>query len=146
MHSNKYWLGFLMLITLAMVWFTWQTIGKTTDYYTLSNSIDAATIAWSPIKKGDDHYLLSAEYTFHVNNQNIHKKEVLSTPVYPNPWAVEQAASKQNTKQWKVWYSPDAPQKASLERNFPTKELVSMVILWGVWIYFVCLGFYVTRF
>jgi len=146
MHKNKFWLGFLALITLTMGWFTWQTLSKTKDYFALSDLTTPSSITWSAIKMGEDHYLLSANYSFLLAKKEITKTEILTTPIYPNPWAAELAASKQEGKKWHIWYAPNDPKHASLYKHFPTKELISTIILWGVWIYFLWLGFYVTKF
>lgn len=146
MHDNKAWFLFLALITLAMAWFTWNTVGKTREFFLLSEKTEAENITWSVLKKDEEKYLLSAEYSFQAGDRQITKKETASKPVYPNPWAAEQAARKERTKNRRVWYSKNSSEHASLFKEFPTKELISAAILWALWIYFLWLGYYVGKF
>lgn len=146
MHNNKLWLGFLTLITLVVVWFTWETVAKARDYFSFSQVTEVSEIHWTVFKSGEDHYQLNATYTFQANGQTIPKEQLMPKPIYPNPWAAEQAASKENTKKFKVWYAPQTPKRASLYKHFPMKEIISTILLWGLWLYFLWLGFYVKQF
>ncbi|MEC7840263.1 MAG: hypothetical protein VX777_09525 [Chlamydiota bacterium] len=146
MHNNKIWLGFLAIMTLAVLWFTWGTAIKIYDYFSYKEYSKALNVRWKKEKIDTDHYLLTATYSFKHHGKNHEGEMLFEKPVYQNPWAAEQAITMNTAKPWRVWFSPSQPSRSTIIKKFPMKEAASTVILWGLWIYFLWLGVYVTQF
>lgn len=146
MHTNKIWLGFLGAITLVVIWFTWGTVSKLSTYYSLQRNTKVVESEWSILKIDEDIYRVEASFNFIFNDQKYNGYEIFENPEYPNPWAAEQALKQMESKQWYVWFSPKNPHISSLEKYFPFKSALSTAVLWGLWIYFIWLGYYVTQF
>ena len=65
--------------------------------------------------------------------------------IYPNIWAAESGLDQLKTQSYTAWFSPKNPQKATLQRKFPLKPLISAAIILFLILYFLILGFYVQR-
>jgi len=146
MHKNKIWLGFLAVMTLAVLWFTWEATTKIYDFLSYKQHAQAFNVKWKMHKIDADHYLLKASYSFEHQGKKHGGELLVERPVYQNPWAAEQAITMNSVKPWRAWYSPKHPSRSTIIKKFPMKEAVSTAILWGLWIYFIWLGIYVMQF
>lgn len=146
MHRNKIWIAFLTLITFAVIWFTWGTANKLKDYLTYTASSDILDINWKIHKINEEKYDLEAVYSYKIDDKIYQNKIIINQEIYQNPWAAEQAVTQQVAKKWKAWYDPNSPTHSTIVKTFPMKELISTAVLLGLWLYFIWLGFYVTRF
>lgn len=146
MHSNKVWLTFLALISLVVIWFCFGAVSKLTYYYSLDTKISVNTIEWSIEEVDEDDYLLKADYTYTFEGNNFNKSLTLSHPVYPNSYAADYAKKEKERMQWSAYFSKKRPKASTLFRTFPMKSTLSALALLALWLYFVWLGIYVTRF
>ncbi|MEM1282783.1 MAG: hypothetical protein AAGG81_04440 [Chlamydiota bacterium] len=146
MHKNKIWLIFLGAITLVVIWFCWGTVDQFTHYYSLKAKVSVHDIHWQILKIGDEDYQIQAEYTFEYEGGAYSSLQLFEKTVFPNLWAAEYRLEKMKAKKWVVWFNPDNPKVSSLTKGFPLKQALSAIVLLGLWLYFVWLGFYVTQF
>ncbi len=146
MHKNKIWLGFLVVMSLTVLWFTWGAAVKLYNYIQYQERTSAQNVRWSMIRYGDNDYQLRAKYSFRHEGNRHNGEIVIDRPIYQNPWAAEQAVTMNTAKPWNVWYSGKNPKHSTIIKKFPMKETISTAILWGLLAYFVWLGVYVTRF
>lgn len=144
MHQNRIWQAFLIIITLVVLWFSMMTLHKVYKYIKLSAHTPAQEVFWSIKEVSDERFLIEGHYTFLVNKKKIQGVSLLSDSLFRHSWAAEQAIPEYIKKEWMVWYSPRDLEYSSLQKNFPLKECISMVLLWGVLAYFIGLGYYIA--
>lgn len=146
MHKNPFWITFLVAITLTVFWFTGSSLYKYYQYANLDSSVIAKHTLWSIHHQSSDVYLLKADYSFVVDNQEYSGNSLLHDPSFRNPWAAESTMKQYTQKPWTVWYSSKNINNSSLEHKLPWKEIISAGILWVLLAYFIGLGYYVARF
>lgn len=143
MHKNKAWLSFLFVITAITVWFSSQAASELFFYFRLNSQTPVEEIHWEVVKIADETFDLSATYSYKIREKIYQGKTTLSS--YRNPWAAKEALTIHQKRPWQAWYDAKAPQKSSLERTFPTKQVVSAILMLMLLFYFYWLGLYVGR-
>jgi len=146
MHKNVVWQAFLTLISAIALWYTIAALYSYYSYSHLKIQIPASHVEWHIIEKSEEHYLLEASYEIEFKTKFYAGSTRFADEPYRNQWAAEQAIKEYRGKKWKVWFDPQNPQYSSLQKNFPLKESVSAIFLWGLILYFLWLGFYVKKF
>ena len=145
MHQNRFWLAFLTVLTLIVLWYCGVAIYRTYEYIRLTAQTNAEVYEWAPKEISGDVFAAHAYYTFDVKGTQYKGEDVLPSPLYRNTWAIEQEIPKLSKEKRIVWFDPTNPLHSSLQKRFPLKECVSAIVLLGLLLYFVGLGFYVAR-
>jgi hypothetical protein len=128
----------------VMVYTVW-TFFNAYQYMQLTHRTLVKQIDWSVQEIKKDTFVVQADYTFSVKG-SLYKGQTVLDPSYLNDWAAQEAIQKQLAHQsWKVWVDPHHLNNSTLQKKFPTKQCISIVILWILWIYFINLGFYVKQ-
>ena len=146
MHKNFLWQAFLLVIFCATLWYSAVALYSYYSYSQLKTQIAVSSIQWEVEEKSEDNYLIKALYQFKYRNNPYSGSTTLSDIPYRNQWAAQQAIKEYSKKNWKTWFDPQNPNHSSLQKNFPLKECISAIFLWGLTIYFLWLGFYVAKF
>jgi len=141
MHANKIWLTFLAAITLAVMWFSWDALTQMRRYYSLQQKTTLLNAEWGLVKMNEESYRIGVEFSFAFEAKTYRGTEHFQKPLYPNPWAAEYGIKEREGQTNEVWFCPSHPKICSLEKKFPLKELLSALVLLGLWLYFVQLGF-----
>lgn len=120
---------------ILSTWFLFSGGKQLYRYLRLTESAPIVVDKWVIEEKGGDRYAVYAVFSF-VFNQQAFKGKVQAGGVYPNPWAAELAEKRLNQKKWTVWFDPKHPDRATLEKKFPLKAVVSssVVILCGLYV------------
>ncbi len=145
MHNNPFFLALLGTIALALLWFTGVAGYRYYQYITLSEKTPATTISWSIKEYARDAFGVHADYSFVVANQPV-QGEYTFKETYLNAWAAEQQMQKYSARKWNIWYQPGHVHHSALQKKFPTKECASAMVLGGLLLYFLWLGFYVNKY
>lgn len=136
-----------MIVMLAVVLsYTAVALYRYYNYSILTAKTEATSTKWTIQEKADDEFLLVSHYQFDVNGKIVVGETVFKDEVYRNSWAAEQDIAKYTLRKWDVWYSPRNPDDSTLQKNFPLKEVLSAGFLWCLLLYFLWLGYYVSRF
>jgi Protein of unknown function (DUF3592) len=146
MHKNPVWLLFLGIISVIVLWYCGVALYRYYQYITLSEASKAANIEWSVKALSDEQYVVDAHYTFLVKGERYSGDTVFRDEVFLNAWAAEQELPKFSSQAWQVWYQPSNLNHSTLQKKFPLKECISAGVLLGLFLYFLWLGFYVTRY
>lgn len=146
MHKNPVWLALLVLIGLATLWFSATAFYDLYGYFTLTEKVPSQTVRWSIKEESPEAFLVVADYTFVVNDQQYAGSTTFNDWPYRNPWGAQAALKERETQSWLVWYSPRNTDHSSLQKSFPIKKCITMGILWGLLIYFLWLDSYVARY
>jgi len=126
------------------LWFSGSFCFKIYDYFSLSVSQPLEQIDWEIQEIKKDHYVIHSNYLFIVDGKESKGKGYLSQS-FPNYWAAQNVLKSVLKKQWTVWYNPLNLKQTALEKIFPTNALISALVLIGIFIYFISLGYYVGR-
>lgn len=146
MHKNYVWQAFLIVVFAATLWYTIVAIYSYYSYSYLKATTNPTKIDWEIVQESDEDYLTKALYHYDFKDKSYVGSTIFKHTPYRNHWAAEQAIKEFSSRQWTIWFDPFNPHKSSLEKNFPFKEVISAIFLWGLVLYFLWLGFYVAKF
>lgn len=146
MHSNLLFRAFLICVFLITIWYTITAIYRYHNYSSLSGQTRPLSMQFSVKEVAEDEFYLEASYTFQANGRSFTGKSDWPRMPYLNRWAAEKDEPYIEKTHQTVWFDPQNPKNSSLQNNFPFKECISAIFLWGLFLYFVWLGFYVTKF
>ncbi len=146
MHKNKVWLSFLCLYASIAMWFMGAAVYSSYHYWKMSASRPPSQANWSVAELSSEVFVPQVAYTFEVAKTSFAGRTMLTNHRYIHPKGAEQALTEFSAKKWAVWYNPADPQESTLQKMFPFKECISALILFGLLLYFIWLGFFVTRF
>lgn len=143
--KNLTWLIFISAISIIVAWFITSTLIEIYHFSQLNQSVDPSEMAWSYHEISKDTYQIHVTYQYEVNEHLYSNDHLFKKPVLFNPLAAKQVAEEFSHKEWKAWYNKTNPQYTSLEKIFPTKSLISSIILLLLLFYFIGLGIYAQR-
>lgn len=145
MHKNWIWRAFLSVVFVVTLWYTGDAWYRYYAYSHLNAKTTADAVDWTIEKHSEDAYSLTASYRFTIGKTSYSGRTSFAKN-YRNRWAAEQAVAEYSSSPWDVWYGKENPNHSSLQKSFPVKECVSAVVLWALLLYFLWLGFYVSKF
>lgn len=146
MHKNTIWQAFIAVIFATTLWYSIVAIYSYYSYVHLKVQTSPSAMDWDIVEKSDEDYVAQSIYRFEFKGKSYPGTTSFTDTPYRNQWAAEQAAREFSKKQWKIWFDPQNPHHSSLQKNFPLKECISALFLWGLVLYFLWLGFYVAKF
>ena len=138
MHKNRAFLALLFFIAATTCLFAGRAFVKLHHYYSLTNRVELEVKNWSIEGNGSDQYRLYAHYVSPFGEGTS-----VVGPVYRNPWAAERAKERFEKQPLEAWFNPKK-RELFLSKKFPTKPLLSGLVLLAITIYFIILGVYVT--
>ena len=86
---------------------------------------------------------LLATYTFMAHGTVLEGKTQLARPLFRNERSVDAVLQELKERPWTVWYSPQHPERATIDKHFPMRETLVALFLLGLFVYFIGLGIYV---
>jgi hypothetical protein len=146
MHKNILWRAFLLVVFAITLFYSGIALYRYYAYVSLSGQARPTAMEWNILKETDSQYIIETPYQFSVSNKTYTGKTVWEEKNYLNEYAAQEAIEDANGNTWVVYYNPRDPEKSSLERRLPVKEVAYAIFLWGLFLYFLWLGFYVGSF
>ena len=128
-----------------MAWYCGVALFRIYRYTQLKAQAPASNVHWGTQALSGDQYLIKATYAFTVDGKTYPGESVFEDEIFMNKWAAEQTIPKYSYQTWNVWHQPDNFVHSTLQKKFPSKECYSAGAMFVLLIYFVSLGFYVTR-
>ena len=144
MHKNIYWWGFVILFASVTLAYAVSTTVRLYHYYGLTDVTEGKVNEWTAERIGDDKYALKAHYSYTLNGKAYHGTDLEKWPIYRNAASAEKAANVKPALH-EVWYRAKKPSASSLEKKFPTREVVYTAALLLTFIYLLSLGVYIAR-
>lgn len=141
MHRNPLWLALLSLVLLVTLFFIFKAATSYIAYSSLSKQTEG-TIEKVEIVPRGGNYVVWVTFSFLAEGEKITASASPYKPFY-NRFSAEKKASELSQEKITVWYHPKKPLESSLQKNFPTKQVVSAVVLVLITLYFFTLGRYV---
>lgn len=146
MSKGYIWAAFLIVVGAIALWYSAVAGYRYYSYARLTAQTRPLAMDWRVVAVSDEQYIPEASYTFQVGGELFSGQTAWHDQTYRNQWGAEESLP-EFSKQWRqVWYDSGNPHHSSLQKKFPFKECISAGILWALWLYFVWLGYYVSRF
>jgi hypothetical protein len=130
---------FLGMLTSFLILFGVYTSLYIYGYFSLRESAPATITDWSVAPKKENRYSVRAKFIFDYEGKPCDGNSEVGQ-IFPNPWAAENGIATFSQKAWQVWFDPNHPEKATLEKHFPFKVTISFLVILGLVIYFCYLG------
>lgn len=146
MHKNFIWQSFLLVVLLTTLWYTGKAAYKYYGYARLTQKAIATDMKWSIQELSDEDYILESQYTFKVGDHLFQGMTSFANTPYRNQYSATKAKAEMSAQKWIVWYDASNPHNSSLQKDFPLKECVYAILLWGLMLYFLWISFYVAKF
>jgi hypothetical protein len=137
MHRNYVWLLFLGLISLYALYYTGTTLNQLYQYNRLEKQVEIKDISWAIRSFAADALSPQAEYHYEYEGKTYSGRTVWSER-YLNEWTATEAIHRMSPTT--TWIDPANPSYSSMEKSFPLKPTIYMVLLWGLLAYFIILG------
>ncbi len=144
MHKNWLWLCLLCLVFGFTFYMTTRAVQEYWKYYTYSQNVEAP-IGSMRVYPHDGKYFL--ELSLLVDRELLCTKQLTSKP-FQNEWAANNYKKHlEGVGSWTVWAKKGASKTCDIQlnRTFPWKRVVYTLVVWIILIYFIWLGFYVTK-
>lgn len=138
MSKRLIWNLLFVSLSFLLAFAAKEAFFKYFHYSKLTHETKAHVTSWKVETKGS-YFFLQASYDFFCNGSLYTGATTFSTPLYLNSWAAETAEKELSKKEWTVFYNSKNKQINSLERVFPTKEFIHLILVAGLGIYFVIL-------
>lgn len=145
MHQNLIWKGLVVVLGIVALWFTCVVVYDLIYYLRLNRTTVPSVLTWSVKELNDEQFALQANYIIKIEGSIYPGTSQLQEIPFRNAWAAEKAIPDLEKREWIVWYSSSDPQHSTLQKYFPTKEFFSAILLWGLFAYFIGLGYYVAK-
>ena len=145
MHKNNYWLLFVCLLLLTTLWFTGKAVYRAIDYSRFSEKSKLSELSWKYEALSGESFIPIGKYAFTFKGKSYTGETALTSLTYRNAWAVQQDHQQLSKIYPQVWLDPKNPSHSTLQKMFPLKESISALIMCGLCIYFIGLGYYVAK-
>ncbi len=138
--------SFLFLISgIISLWIGGKFVYHLYEYFNLTQTEVAQVRNWSVEEIKSGKFALIADYSFEKKGTTYTKHFQFKNPIYTNPYIAEDHIAKWKKERWQVWYNPKNPSESSLQKIFPFKEGIHLLLCIGVLLYFSWLRFYIRR-
>ncbi len=141
---------FSALIWGSLLSFLWLLSGFTVNYFVYAKQANhsiAEVFEWGVIEMDEDKYVICADFKFHTDGVDEYvSQHLFEKNSYPTMELATEAMAMMKEQEWLCYWfgSPQDPQ-VSMDRNFPTKDLVYTLIALGVYFYFLAIRRYYHR-
>ena len=144
MHSNRYWIFFLISVAAITFGFCGNAAWQLYRFWAHDATVTTTSIQWRVESKIGDRYYLVGDYTFEVEGKSFTGQTLLEKPLFRNLWSANQAIEDIGDASRPVYFASKNPILNTLDLHFPLKEALSAAALLGLMLYFLGLGYYVA--
>lgn len=128
-----------VFIAGLLLWglYTYPTAAQIFRYFTYTSSQPIAKIEWEAKAVYEDLWKPYARFEYVVNGTTYRQEEIFQGGRYRNSFAAGEAIKELAKEKSQVWFSSRNPQKGTIEKFFPLKNLVYSIILLSLFFYVV---------
>lgn len=102
-----------------------------------TETIEPKTIDWSLVSFGNEDWRPKAIFSYKVRGKLYSQEEVFQGEKFRNPYKGEELLQELAKEKRLVWYNPNDPEQATIEKYFPKKRAIYTGILLGLLVYFI---------
>lgn len=133
-------LGLVALFSVAAAIYAYDALKKSWFYFQLDGLAKIESPNFFVKELSDEKFAVEGRYGYTVKDKTYQGHSRVGGRFYRNEFAAASAIKKMQNP-LPVYFSKTSPEISSLEKNFPYKEVVYSLILLGVFLYFVALGY-----
>lgn len=145
MISKNFFILMFLIAGGASLYLAGDFFYRLNEYFTLTHSAPAVVSDWKVVEKREGKFSIEALFSYHIGDQEITGRYLFPKPVYSNPYVAEDLVEHWREKEWTIWYSPKRPHDALLQKAFPLKKGVYLVLSLCIILYFAFLYQYAKR-
>lgn len=142
MKDAKWKKLFLCIIALSVLGYTFYTISSYREFYQLDEKTPLENITWDIYSKNEETHLFKTSYSYTFQGNHYTGDYLFKKPVFINVLGAKHALEEFSQGYKEAWVSSQHPDRSSLEKHYPLKELVSTAVLWAIFVYFLLLPKY----
>ncbi len=135
--AKKIWKGLFFLLLLCALFIGVQLGRELKKFFILRAKTKVELDSWKAVEVEPDHFSPAVSYQFAVGDQTFSGEYFFERTVFPNEAACLAKVERFEKLPWDVYFSPGNPEVASLQKNFPFKKSVHMLLVLAVLGYFV---------
>lgn len=144
--AKKIWKGLFFLLLGCALWIGVQLGKELKKYFTLRAKTQVELTDWEPIEIKPDLYVPAVNYEFKIGDDLYAGKYSFEKTLFPNSAACMAKVERFEKLPWEIHFSPKDPNLASLQKDFPFKKSVHMILVLSVLGYFVWFRNYLTQY
>lgn len=144
MKKKFVWLFIYVFVVVIFLITLFSFVKRLNNYFSLNVCATGLFESFEIIETKEERARVLVSYSYKDSNKNLYKKN-FETKDFLNSLGAKDYAKRLFDKDLKVFYSKKNPQKSSLKKVFPYKELVYCIITFLVFVYFLVLKIYLLR-
>ncbi len=135
----------MVLVIAVGFWMGGKFLFSIHHYFLLSESAPATVSEWRVEEINSGKFAIVATFEFQAGGRTFYEHFRFPKPIYQNQYLSNALIEKWKGESWQVWYNPNDPHIASLQKSFPIKSGIYFVLCLGLFLYFSWLQAYVRR-
>lgn len=129
----------LALIIAGFAYFGFPLYWEWMHFKYLTEKTAISHAEWKVKAFGEEDYRIEVNYDYQVDGASYQKTETLKGEKFRNPYKAEAAIPELKEEHQVVYFNPKKPADAQIDTYFPTKKAVYLLILFGIFNYFLIL-------
>lgn len=130
------WRVLVILAAGVALWFCVIAGYQLYHYLRLGSCAEAKVVAWNVKELDSSRFAIESIFEFQVDGVPYQGKSLLTSPIYLNPFAADEAIKLRDKEALFVWYQASNPLISSLSKEFPLKSFLHALLTLGVLLYF----------
>jgi hypothetical protein len=143
--SHQLWKVLQIVAAAIAIWTSAKFTAEIFQYLRYSRAVEAEIVDWGVLEYAPDVFKICATYEFTVDGEKFSSQHLFTKLSFRNRYAAEETVRIWTNRKWTTWYRLPAPPRSVLEREFPLKSCVHMMISLGVVVYFAWLKRYLYK-
>ncbi|MEX0961243.1 MAG: hypothetical protein WDZ28_00080 [Simkaniaceae bacterium] len=142
---KKIWTALLGLTALCVLFMSAAFLKDLRRYFNLSESTSVEILEWIPKEIKKDRFESIVNYSFQLGDKIFEGFYDFRKPTFLNRPSCEKALVKLQERSWQVYYNPKDPSQAALQKFFPYKKMIHVLLSLAVLVYFFYFRDYLIR-
>lgn len=127
---------FNILLILSVLFTGWRAYKELNTYLKLDTIAAARVNSWEVVENSPSDYTLRANYFFTNGKKVYEDSSVFKKLRFLSESAAQSQISAYQKEKWTVFYSHKNPHFSSLQKLFPFKAMIHVVLALGIYLYF----------
>lgn len=136
----KLWLGLLLISGIVLLYFTTLCTKDLFHFFSLTQSVPATNVRLRIFENHKEMFQIEAIFSYSVKDQEFTGIEVLTQPIFDNPYQAKKTIETTMNTDFLVYYPKKEPAMGTLQREFSIKKLVDFLLSLGLFLYFLFLN------
>lgn len=137
----KIFAAIIAMVGAAALVYTWLTLHPLWINSRLDKEVPIEHLEIKPVQISPEKFGIEATYRY-LGQEG---KQLFDDSAYLNPYGAEKGGEKLLKEVNSVWVNSRNPKESALQKSFPYKELAYALLLWGILLYFIFLGWRVGK-